>query len=126
MERGFNFSWRGQIKKSIFIGFYNGVMGGICLPQVGREKLAQSLLRPMGVKCCFHDAPAYGHGAICFHIYYRVKCFFLSSAPGCDNIIVDFSYRYHYMCVWSQERTGRVQFFLDGANKKGCLCFFVF
>jgi len=30
------------------------------------------------------------------------------------------------MCVWSQERTGRVQFFLDGANKKGCLWFFSF
>ena len=78
-------------------------MGSVCLPHIGGEKLAQSLLRPMGVKCCFHDAPAYGHCAICFHIYYRVKCFFLSSAPGCDNVIVDFSYRYHYVCMESRE-----------------------
>jgi len=100
-------------------------MGGICLPHIGGEKLAQSLLRPMGVKCCFHDAPAYGHGAICFHIYYRVKCFFLSSAPGCDNVIVDFSYRYHYVCMESREdRDGSI--FLGGANKKGCLWFFSF
>jgi hypothetical protein len=102
-------------------------MGGICLPHIGGEKLAQSLLGPMGVKCCFHDAPAYGHGAICFHIYYRVKCFFLSSAPGCDNIIVDFSYRYHgIVCVWSQERTGMVQFFLGEQIKKVVCDFFRF
>ncbi len=100
-------------------------MGGICLPQVGREKLAQSLLRPMGVKGCFHDAPAYGHGAICFHIYYLVKCFFLSSEPGCDNIIVDFSYRYHYVYMESRERE-KGSIFLGGANKKGCLWFFSF
>lgn len=102
-------------------------MGGVCLPQVAREKLAQSLLRLIGVKGCFHDAPAYGHCAICFHIYYLVKCFFLSSAPGCDNVIVDFSYRYHgIMCVWSQERTGRVQFFLGEQIKKVVCGFFRF
>ena len=115
-REGFQFFLEGANKKEYFYGFLI-VESGRRLPHKHEEKIAQVFFVSLWVKWGFPGAVEEGHSAICIDNYYFIERFFLSSAPGCDNVIVDFSGRYHGIMMESREdREGSI--FLGGANKK--------
>lgn len=83
------------------------------LPHKHEEKIAQVFFVSLWVKWGFPGAIEEGHCAICIDNYYFIERFFLSSAPGCDNVIVNFSGRYHGIMMESRGRE-RGSIFLGG------------
>ena len=113
-REGFQFFLEGANKKEYFYGFLI-VESGRRLPDKHEEKIAQIFFVSLWVKWGFPDAVEQGHCAICIDNYYFIERFFLSSAPGCDNVIVDFSGRYHGIMMESREdREGSI--FLGGGK----------
>ena len=93
-REGFQFFLEGANKKEYFYGFLI-VEGERRLPHKHEEKIAQVFFVSLWVKWGFPGAIEEGHCAIRIDNYYFIERFFLSSAPGCDNVIVDFRGRYH-------------------------------
>ena len=113
-REGFQFFLEGANKKEYFYGFLI-VESGRRLPDKHEEKIAQVFFVPLWVKWGFPGAVEEGHRAICIDNYYFIERFFLSSAPGCDDVIVDFSGRYHGIMMESREdREGSI--FLGGGK----------